>query len=301
MTVVFDRIAVIGLGLIGGSLARAARRSGAARFIAAATRRQSASENALREGVVDSVGAPDEIARDADLVVLATPVFAMASMTRRIAPNLARGTLLTDVGSVKAVLNDTLPGLLPPGVDYIGSHPMAGSHARGFEHSRADLFEGEACIVSETGPVRRRQALCDFWRELGARVTVRDPADHDTEVAWMSHVPHVVAYAFAAALGSAPGGAREVAGAGFRDFTRIARSEPELWGDILTANRKALSAPLEMVADALVRLGRAIDANDADALEREISAAREALSHFSHGEDSEQNGAGEGHPITGKT
>jgi prephenate dehydrogenase len=301
VTVVFDRIAIIGLGLIGGSLARAAKQTGAARFVAAATRRQGAIDKALREGAVDSVGMPEEIVRDADLVVLATPVFAMASMTRRVSPHLARGTLVTDVGSVKAVLNETLPGLLPPGVEYIGSHPMAGSHVRGFEYSRADLFQEQACIVSETGPVAQRRALCDFWRELGARVTVRDPADHDTEVAWMSHVPHVVAYAFADALGSAPRAAREVAGAGFRDFTRIARSEPELWGDILTANRKALSAPLQAVAGALARLGRAIDANDADALERHISAARETLSHFSHREDFEQDGAGEGHPISGKT
>jgi len=132
-------------------------------------------------------------------------------------------------------------------------------------------------------------------------VTVTAAINHDTEVAWMSHVPHVVAYAFADALGSAPSAAREVAGAGFRDFTRIARSEPELWGDILTANRKALSAPLQAVAGALARLGRAIDANDADALERHISAARETLSRFSHREDFEQDGAGEGHPISGKT
>jgi len=301
VTAVFDRVAILGLGLIGGSLARAAKQSGAAGFVAAATRRQAAIAKALREGAVDAVGTPEEVARGADLVVLATPVFAMAAMTRRIAPQLAPGALVTDVGSVKAVLHETLPGLLPPGVDYIGSHPMAGSHERGFDHSSAELFRGEACIVADTGPEERRRALCEFWRRLGARVMVRDPADHDTEVAWMSHVPHVVAYAFADALAAAPAAAREVAGAGFRDFTRIARSEPELWGDILTANRKAVGAPLQAVADALGRIGRAIDANDADALERHISAARETLSRFSRARDAKRDGAGEGHPTSDET
>jgi cyclohexadieny/prephenate dehydrogenase len=301
VTRVFDRIAVIGLGLLGGSLARAAKHTGAAGSVAAATRSQSAIASALRDGAVDTVGTPEEVVRDVDLVVLATPISAMASMTRRIASRMRRGSLLTDVGSVKAVLHETLPGLLPPGVDYIGSHPMAGSHERGFEYSRADLFRDEPCIVADTGPEASRRTLCDFWRALGARVTLRDPAVHDAEVAWMSHVPHVVAYAFAEALGVAPANARHVAGAGFRDFTRIARSEPELWGDILTANRKAVSAPLQAVADALARLGRAIEANDADALERQISAAREALSRFSVGEDSDHAGAGEGHPNSDPT
>jgi prephenate dehydrogenase len=111
-------------------------------------------------------------------------------------------------------------------------------------------------------------------------VHLRDPADHDVEVAWMSHVPHVLAYAFADALAAAPTAAREVAGAGFRDFTRIARSEPELWGDILTANRKALSAPLQAAGEALARMARAIEANDSDALERTIAAARDTLAHY---------------------
>jgi len=296
VTPVFERLAVLGLGLLGGSVARAAKERGAAGRVVGATRRRNVLETALAQGIVDAVGTPEEAVRDADLVLLATPVFAMAGTVRKIAPHLREGALVTDVGSVKGVLHDTLPGLLGRGARYIGSHPMAGSHERGFEHARADLFRGAPCVVTETAATPERDRLCAFWRALGARVVLRDPAAHDVEVAWTSHVPHVVAYAFAESLGAAPPAAREVAGAGFRDFTRIARSEPELWGDILTANRKALSAPLQAAGEALARMAGAIAANDADKLEQLISAARGALSRFSEDRNSEGDGPGEGHP-----
>jgi cyclohexadieny/prephenate dehydrogenase len=280
MTPVFERVAILGLGLLGGSVARASRARGAARVIAGATRRRDALDAARSAGVLDEVGEPEEVVRNADLVILATPVFAMEGLLRRLAPQLREGAIVTDVGSVKRVLHETLPGLLPRGVHYIGSHPMAGSHERGFSHSSADLFADAPCVVTQTAPSPELDRLCAFWRKLGARVHLRDPADHDVEVAWMSHVPHVLAYAFADALAAAPTAAREVAGAGFRDFTRIARSEPELWGDILTANRKALSAPLQAAGEALARMARAIEANDSDALERTIAAARDTLAHY---------------------
>jgi prephenate dehydrogenase len=298
VTPVFERLAVLGLGLLGGSVACAAKETGAAGRVVGATRRRDVLEQALARGFVDAVGTPEEAVRDADLVLLATPVFAMAGTVRKIAPHLREGALVTDVGSVKGVLHDTLPGLLGRGARYVGSHPMAGSHERGFENARADLFRAAPCVVTETASTPERDRLCDFWRALGARVVLRDPAEHDVEVAWTSHVPHVVAYAFAESLGAAPPAAREVAGPGFRDFTRIARSEPELWGDILTANRKALSAPLQAAGEALARMGGAIAANDADRLEHMISAARGALSRFSDDRDSGSDGPGDGHPAS---
>jgi cyclohexadieny/prephenate dehydrogenase len=273
----FERVAVLGLGLLGGSLAGALRRRGIAGRVAGATRSGEARASALRRGLVDEVGSPREAVVGADLVVLATPVFAMPPLLREVAGSLREGALVTDVGSVKGLLAETLPGLLPEGVCYVGSHPMAGSHERGLEHARDDLFEGAACIVSEGGDAAAVERVCGLWRALGARV-VRRPANlHDAEVAWMSHVPHVLAFAFAEALAGAPAGAAEVAGAGFRDFTRIAQSSPELWGDILTANRKACAAPLQAVATALAELTRAIESNDAEAVERWIAAARETL------------------------
>jgi cyclohexadieny/prephenate dehydrogenase len=297
---VYERIAVIGLGLLGGSVARAARARGVARVVVGATRRRSALDRALAEGAVDAVASREEAVRDAELVVLATPVSAMAETIRAVAPGLVSGATVTDVGSVKAVLHETLPGLLPPGVRYIGSHPMAGSHARGFDQSREDLFDGAPCVITETGTSPEQTKLYEFWSALGARVFVRDAANHDCEAAWVSHLPHVLAYAFAEALERAPAASRDLAGSGFRDFTRIALSEPEMWGEILTENRKALAAPLQAAAEVLAEFGRAIEANDADALERKINAAREQLSRFSSNESHEAEAPDDSHPTATK-
>jgi prephenate dehydrogenase len=273
----FRKLAVLGLGLLGGSVALAAKRRGLAARVAGAARREESRARALAQGAVDEAGDFEAAASGADLVVLATPVFAMPDLVRRIAPALAPGAIVTDVGSVKRVLVEVLPGLLPSGCVYVGSHPMAGSHRSGIEHAREDLFEGAACVVTEAPDAALRERVGAFWRALGARVVLRDAASHDAEVAWMSHLPHALAFAFAAALRSAPERAFEVAGAGFRDFTRIAHSEPELWAEILAANRKALAAPLQAAAHALAELGRAIESNEVEALERFLGAARVAL------------------------
>jgi prephenate dehydrogenase/3-phosphoshikimate 1-carboxyvinyltransferase len=273
----FERIAVIGLGLLGGSVAAAARRCGVATCVAGASRSGDARDFALGREWVDEAGSAAEAASGADLIVLATPVFAMADVLRELAPTLRSDAIVTDVGSVKAQLAETLPGLLPAGVCYVGSHPMAGSHERGIEYARADLFADSTCAVTDTGQPEAEQRVCAFWQALGARVVMRDPAVHDDQVAWTSHTPHVLAFGFAAALARAPESSGELTGGGFRDFTRIAESDPELWSDILTANRKALGAPLAAVGEALRELGQAIEANDPDGVERWISGARDAL------------------------
>ncbi len=274
----FERLAVLGLGLLGGSVALAAKSRGVAERVAGATRRTKVLEAALSRGIIDEAGSFEDAVEGADLVVLSTPVHVMGEIARLIAPRLREGAIVTDVGSVKATLADTLPGILPRGVHYVGAHPMAGSHHSGVEHARADLFEGAPCIVTPGIDAGVAERVAAFWRGLGARVVFRDPAVHDAEVAWMSHVPHVLSFAFSAALEGAPTDASEVAGPGFRDFTRIAHSDSELWSDILTANRKAIAAPLEAVAEAVTGLARAIEANDSEAVERWISTARSTLS-----------------------
>ena len=292
MTPLFQRLAVLGLGLLGGSVALAARRRRVAALVAGAARRADVRAAALARGAVDEAGDPESVARGADLVVLATPLFAMPELVRRIAAELAPGAIVTDVGSVKAGLAEALPGLLPAGVVYVGSHPMAGSHRSGFEHAREDLFEGAVCVVTEAPDAETRERVCGFWRALGARVVLRDAVSHDAEVAWISHLPHALAFAFAAALREAPARASEVTGSGFRDFTRIAHSEPELWAEILTANRKELAAPLQAAGEALAELGRATFANDAKALERLLGAARAALARGGiRGSDPTENAA----------
>jgi prephenate dehydrogenase len=277
------RLAIVGLGLLGGSVALAARRRGVAEHVVASGRRPAALAEARRRGVVAETAPLGDAVRGADLVVLATPVAAMAAVLREAAPHLAPGAVVTDVGSVKGCLAETLPGILPREVAYVGSHPMAGSHLRGWEHAREDLFEGAACVVTPTASTRGDAVarVEDFWRALGARVVRRDPETHDREVAWTSHVPHVLAFAFASALQDAPAGAAELAGPGFRDFTRIARSDAELWSEILAANRKAIAGPLQRAGERLAALARALEGGDPEALERLLAEARDALARVS--------------------
>lgn len=282
----FARLAVVGIGLLGGSVALAARKRGVAAKVVGVTRGREAAERARARGIVDEAGV--DLARGvagADLVVLATPVNAMAGVLAAAAPHLAEGALVTDVGSVKGCLAETLPGLLPARACYVGAHPMAGSHERGLEHARADLFEGAACVVTPvpTTPPEALDRVKRFWAALGARVLLRDPGVHDLEVAWVSHVPHALAFAFARALSGAPAGAREVRGSGFRDFTRIALSDAELWADILTANRKPTAAALLAAAEQATALARLLEAGEVEAVERFLSAARENLAEAGQG------------------
>lgn len=276
----FERVAILGLGLLGGSVALAARERGVARSFSGAGRRPGPLEFALERGIVDEIGDLASATRGADLVVLATPVSSMPGVLKEIAPQLAPGAIVTDVGSVKGAVAANLPGLLPDGVWFVGSHPMAGSHLKGVEHARADLFEGACCVITpvpET-PKPASDRLRQFWEALGARVCERDPADHDDETAWISHAPHLLAFAFAHALRAAPHTAGELAGSGIKDFTRIARSDAALWGDILSANRKSLAAPLEHFRRSLAELALAIEGGDADKVEQFLASATAGLS-----------------------
>ncbi|HIG02345.1 MAG TPA: prephenate dehydrogenase/arogenate dehydrogenase family protein [Myxococcales bacterium] len=279
MSRTFNRVAILGLGLLGGSVALAARRAGVARCLVGSGRRQAPLERAVANGVVDEIAGISEAVAGADLVVLATPVGAMEAILAQAVPALAPDARITDVGSVKGSLADRLPGLLPEGVHYVGAHPMAGSHERGVEFAVDNLFEDSCCVISplRSTPVEARDDVADFWRALGARVVVRDPGAHDEEVAWVSHAPHVLAFAFARALEEAPEAAGELAGSGFRDFTRIARSDPGMWAEILNSNRKALASPLRAFGDSLAELTRVIEAGDIDSQEAFLAQAQAAL------------------------
>ena len=219
----FKRLAVLGLGLLGGSVAKAAKDRGLAIEVVGAARRSAPLARALESGIVDSVATPVEAVVGADFVVLGTPVGTMPRLIEEVASALEPGCLVTDVGSVKTSVVDTLPGMLPDGVEFIGSHPMAGSHLRGPDHARSDLFEGATCVV--TPGVDHRPASVErveaFWRDLGAIVRRRSPSVHDEEVAWVSHLPHLVAFAYAQSLEAAPTQAGELAGSGERNVTRI--------------------------------------------------------------------------------
>ncbi|HIL80768.1 MAG TPA: prephenate dehydrogenase/arogenate dehydrogenase family protein [Myxococcales bacterium] len=279
MSRVFDRVAILGLGLLGGSVALAARRAGVAKHLVGSGRRTAPLAQALADGVVDEVAGVCEAVSGAELVILATPIGAMESILAEASPFLAEHTRVTDVGSVKGTLADRLPSLLPAGIHYVGAHPMAGSHERGVEHAAADLFEGSCCVISplRSTPSAASEDVAGFWRALGADVVVRDPGAHDEEVAWVSHAPHILAFAFARAFKEAPSSARELVGSGFRDFTRIARSDPGMWAEIMNSNRKAVASPLRAFGDSLAEVARAIEAGDVETLETFLTQAQDML------------------------
>ena len=275
----FERLAVLGLGLLGGSVAAAAKERGLAREVVGAARRREPLERALAAGIVDSVATPAEAVLGADLVVLGTPVGSMSRVLSEVASGLSPGCLVTDVGSVKGAVMETLPGLLPEGVHFVGSHPMAGSHLRGPDHAQANLFVGATCVV--TPQAGQSEAIVarieEFWRGLGARIERCAPTRHDEEVAWVSHLPHLVAFAFAQSLSFAPDDVGRLAGSGFRDFTRIAQSDAELWGEILSLNGKALSGPLNHFSESLAKFAQVLEEGDSESLERMLNQARHRL------------------------
>lgn len=294
----FARVAVVGAGLLGGSVARAIRERRLAGEVVALVRRAEAQREIVALGIADRAELdPAAGVRGADLVVLASPVHAMPGLLAQLAPHLAPGAIVTDVGSVKGPLAETLPRLLPAGACYVGSHPMAGSHRTGYAHARADLFEGAACIVTPARPANpaAEERVLWLWRALGCRVLRRSAQRHDEEVAWVSHAPHALAFAFAAALADSPASARELAGPGFRDFTRIAGSDPAMWADILVSNKQALAGPLLSAAERAAALARAIESGDAAAVTKMLSAARDELAS---GESLARSGGAHQHPET---
>jgi prephenate dehydrogenase len=253
------KLAILGPGLLGGSLAGAVRRSGQAGEIRVWARRRAAADAVVARGWADV--ATDEVAAvvdGADLIVLATPVGVMPGLARQIVEargRLADGVLITDVGSVKGFVADQVaPVFDAAGLTFIGSHPMAGAETAGFEAARDDLFQGAACILTPHAASLPR--LRAFWEQLGCRLFTMTPREHDAAVARVSHLPHVAASAVALAVLAGDGARAAVAGKGFRDTTRIASGDPGLWTEILLENRVALEAPLE---DLIARLGEVLD------------------------------------------
>lgn len=270
-------LSVLGLGLLGASVAAAARARAVAANVVGYDVDESQAQIALELGcVTETREAPGSAVAGAGIVVLATPVAEMTRVLAAASASLAPGCAVTDVGSVKGPLAETLPGLLPPGVEYVGSHPMVGGHRRGARHAREDLFDAATVVVTGS-PSRSRDLIIQFWSALGARIELRTPGEHDREVAWTSHLPHVLAFAFAGAFGDAPESAKRLTGAGFRDFTRIARSDPKLWAGILQANAKALAFPLERSAAMLDELAAALQSADGTRLEKILAKAEKGL------------------------
>jgi prephenate dehydrogenase len=269
---------VIGTGLIGGSLALALRRRGRVGEIVGVGRGSENLALARRRRVVDRVTTdPVEGVRDADLVVLATPVGALAELAKTIAPALRTGAIVTDVGSVKERVIRAVEPAIPPHAHFVGGHPIAGAEDSGAGAASASLFEGSRCILTPTprtdaaalGKIRR------MWTGVGARVIEMSAATHDRILGAVSHLPHVVAFALVNAVSASEKEALDYAGAGFRDFTRIAASHAEMWRDIILDNRERVLASLEATQAELSRIRALIDRQDGARLLEAFSKARE--------------------------
>lgn len=273
MTLPFNTAAVVGLGLIGGSVARDLHAAGVRILAYDADPAQLAL--AMREGVVDRrlSGELEELA-DADLVVVAVPVNEALSVLRRAAPFLGATALITDVGSTKASIV-ALATELGIGERFVGAHPMAGDHRSGWNASRVGLFLDAPLYLCQTPRTTHRAMTLatSLWRTLGARTIEMDAAAHDERLAWTSHLPHMVAVVLGLTLGEGRV-ARDDLGPGGRDMTRIAGSSPEMWTAIAIDNAGPIAASLEVAERELRMLREEVERCDADSLHSRFAAAR---------------------------
>jgi cyclohexadieny/prephenate dehydrogenase len=291
----FARVAIIGMGLIGSSLARAIREAMPTVQLSvsdtSADVRARVAELGLADDVADNAGAA---VVDADLVILCVPVGAMAAVAAEIAPELSPDTVVSDVGSVKESVAKVLGAALP-GVHVIPAHPVAGTEKSGPDAGFASLFKGRWCII--TPPPRADatmvERLSHFWQRLGSKVDLMDAAHHDRVLAVTSHLPHLIAYSIVGTASDLEEVTKseviKYSAGGFRDFTRIAASDPVMWRDVFLNNREAVLELLGRFTEDLVALQRAIRWGEGDTLEALFTRTRAIRrSIISEGQDTEK-------------
>lgn len=273
------KITIFGVGLLGGSFALALRARGAAVTITGWGRNEERLRQAYERGILDSFTTDAaDACRDADLILLATPVDTFRDSVAGMCRHLKPGAIVTDVGSVKGTLVSRLEALVSGHARFVGAHPIAGGEASGFEAARADLFEGERCIITPT-PKTDRDALrtvTAIWESLGMAVEQMSPDRHDEVFARVSHFPHLVAYALVNAVAGHDGAVLGYAGSGFRDTTRIAQSSPELWSGILMANRDEVLAAGSEFRKKFEQIMNALAAEDRASLKAALARAQTA-------------------------
>ena len=278
----FQRLALLGAGLIGGSVARAARKRGdIAREIVVNARTQATLDRVAELGFADRCELdPAAAVAGADCVMLCAPVGAYAGLAEAVAPHLAPGTILTDVGSTKqSVLRDVGP-LVPQGVHFVPAHPLAGTEYSGPDSGFATLFEGRWCLLTPPpgAAAAAVEAIAELWRRCGSMVEVMEPAHHDRVLAIVSHLPHLIAFTICGTADDLEGESRQqvlqFAATGFRDFTRIAASDPVMWRDVFLNNREALLEMLARFTEDAQAMARAVRWGDAAYIEDRILRSR---------------------------
>jgi prephenate dehydrogenase len=267
------RLAVIGVGLIGGSLARVLREKGAVGEVVGIGRGEANLKRGVELGVLDSYCLDSrEGVKGADLVFIATPVCSIPAVVAEIAPFLSPGAIVTDGGSVKEFVVAACEPLMPVGTYFVGGHPIAGTEHSGVEASFATLYQGKRCIVTpteRTDPDALAKVV-KIWQTAGSTVPLMDPEQHDRVVAAISHLPHMVAYSLVNAVDGYDrfgGELLSFSAGGFRDFTRIASSDPVMWRDIALTNREAILETMDFFAGYLATLRGLVAAGDGSALE----------------------------------
>jgi cyclohexadieny/prephenate dehydrogenase len=277
----FKRIALIGFGLIGGSIARAARAQGLAGEIVATAHSAKTRARVSELGVVDRVVETNaQAAEDADLVILCIPVGACGPVAQEIAAHLKPGAIVSDVGSVKAAVVRDMAPYLPAGVHFVPAHPVAGTEYSGPDSGFAELFINRWCILTppEGTDPQAVEKLRAFWAGIGAKVETMTPDHHDKVLAITSHLPHLIAYTIvgtADELGQVTSSeVMKFSAGGFRDFTRIASSDPIMWRDVFLANKEAVLEMLGTFNEDLSKLTRAIRRNDGEALFEHFTRTR---------------------------
>ena len=287
---IVEKLAIVGTGLIGGSFALALKQAGAVREVLGVGRSPARLTVARELGLIDRAVDWAE-AGQADCILLAMPVGETAAVLKSLAPHLKAGAIVTDAGSTKLnVVEVARDALGPRFADFVPGHPIAGSEQSGPGAARADLYEDKRVVLTpqaetRAGAIATVRAL---WEAVGAQVETLDAAQHDRVFAAVSHLPHLAAYALVDDLAQRADSDMffRFAASGFRDFTRIAGSSPEMWRDIALANRDAVVAELDAYLDALQTLRQAVDAEDGDALLKIFSRARAAREHWMKTQDS---------------
>jgi len=268
----WQKVTLVGVGLLGGSLGLALRRRRLAGCVTGFVRRPSSVSESRKVGAVDAATCDLlEAVAGSDLIVLCTPISQMRPLLERMLPGVAPGAIITDVGSVKAsVVRELEPLARAAGAHFVGSHPMAGAEKTGVSAARADLFANSVCVVTPGKRTHKPsvQAIEGLWRAVGGRVLRLAPDIHDALVSRSSHLPHVTAAALANYVldPAQPKQQPELCATGFRDTTRIASGSPEMWRDIALSNRRNLSGAIEALIRDLRRFQRALRGEDAAAI-----------------------------------
>jgi prephenate dehydrogenase len=273
----FSKTAIIGPGLLGGSIALALRRKCPDARIAVWARREGAVEEVRAAGMADLVSTDlTEVVSDAGLVIFCVPIGAMAPLAEKIAPLLAPDTLVTDVGSVKASVVESLAPIFKNRGHFVGSHPMAGSEQTGLSAARAGLFDGAVCIVTPDASSNPAavEAVGKFWELLGSRVSELSPVAHDEVIALVSHLPHLLAATIVNLVCSQNPNSLNFCGNGFRDTTRVASGSAEMWSEILQSNREPLKKSVVAMIGKLREVLELLDSGDETRMRQFLTEAK---------------------------